>query len=307
MITECDLISGMMGFLNIAKPAEWTSRDVVNKVQGMVRARKLKAGHAGTLDPMATGVLLVAVGAATRLISYAQGHEKVYRATFRLGITSDTDDITGNVTTVAENIDVSREQLDAVLATFLGTIEQVPPQFSAIHVDGKRAYDLARAGQSVDLKAREIEVHEIRLERFEGNEFVCWIRCGSGTYIRSIGRDVGQILGCGTVMTALERLAIGSCRIEDAVSLEMLSRENIESYLVLAGTLLSHLTRLSIDEEQVGHLEQGRRLPWRLAIKIEPGAEVVLMDGERLAGIGEWSEEMRVVQPKIVFKRGSSM
>ncbi len=292
----------MLGFLNINKPPEWTSRDVVNKVQGKVRPHK--AGHAGTLDPMATGVLIVAVGSATRLISYAQSREKVYRASFQLGLTSDTDDITGELTRVSSQIDVTQDQLESVLKSFVGTIDQIPPQFSAVHVDGKRAYDLARAGQTVDLKARTIEVHEIRLERLTGDVFDCRIRCGSGTYIRSIGRDLGQILGCGAVMTKLERLSIGPCEISSSVDLENLTRENVGEHLISPLTLLSHLPSVELDSAQIEHLEQGRRLPHPVALS-DHDVEVVLKDADRLAGVGIWQSAMQVIQPKLVFKRDS--
>lgn len=297
--------TAMTGFLNITKPAGWTSRDVVNKVQRLVRP--LKTGHAGTLDPLATGVLIVAVGAATRLISYAQGHEKIYRASFQLGLTSDTDDATGNITHVTELVSVTREQIEETLSGFVGTISQVPPQFSAIHVDGQRAYDLARSGQSVDLKARQIEVHQIRLERFEGDQFDCWIRCGSGTYIRSIGRDLGIALGCGAIMTKLERLAIGPCHVDSAIDVETLTRENIHESLINPLTLLSSLPQLELSSEQVVHLEQGRKLP---CFQISPSldqCEVVLIDGTRLAGIAVWHASMQVLQPKIVFKRNEKV
>src|SRR5262245_7182097 len=171
----------MFGLLNIDKPAGVTSRDVVNRVQRLVRP--LKVGHAGTLDPLATGVLVVAIGQATRLVEYLQRLPKTYQGTFLLGRTSDTEDIEGTVIELTDTSIPTEQQIQGALPQFLGTIDQTPPAYSALKVSGQRSYDLARRGQAVDLAARPVEIHDLQLVRFAYPELELLIRCGSGTYI----------------------------------------------------------------------------------------------------------------------------
>ena len=176
------------GVVAVDKPAGFTSRDIVDKVAAIVRPAK--AGHAGTLDPLATGVLVIAVGPATRLISYIQQGRKRYVGRFRLGQRSDTDDVEGRITEGGDWTGITETMLTTAAGRFVGSISQVPPQFSAVHVDGRRAYALARRGESVELQARPVEVHSLRVTRFEPPDFELEIECGSGTYVRSIGRDL---------------------------------------------------------------------------------------------------------------------
>jgi tRNA pseudouridine55 synthase len=207
----------MIGLLNINKPTGKTSRDVVNHVQRLVRPAKV--GHAGTLDPLATGVLVVCVGPATRLIQYVQQMPKRYRATFLLGCRSDSDDTELEVTPVDAPA-ATRSAIETALPNFVGTIQQRPPAFSAIKVKGKRAYDLARNGEQIQLEARPITIHGIDIVSYDYPELVLDIRCGSGTYIRSIGRDLAEQLGTAAVMSALERTEIGRFRATDAATLD---------------------------------------------------------------------------------------
>ncbi|MEJ7590958.1 MAG: tRNA pseudouridine(55) synthase TruB [Planctomycetaceae bacterium] len=186
----------LFGVLNVYKPADVTSRDVVNTVQRLIRPTK--CGHAGTLDPMATGVLLIGIGPATRLITMLQDGAKTYVAEFVLGQTSDTDDSTGKVEHLPTPIELpTGEVINARLQSMTGVVSQVPPVFSAVHVDGQRAYDLARRGEAVELAAKNVEIHSIRLLNYEWPRLELEIICGSGTYIRSIARDLGKTLGCG--------------------------------------------------------------------------------------------------------------
>ena len=186
----------MFGVLNLNKPPGVTSRDVVNVVQRIVKP--IKVGHAGTLDPMATGVLLVCVGPATRLISLLQQAPKNYVAEFRLGERSDTDDSTGTVSVQeASASSVTMSQLETTLQSFVGSFDQVPPVFSAVKVQGQRAYAKARRGEDVQLLAKRVTVYAIDLLDFSWPVVSLRIRCGSGTYIRSIARDLGEKLGCG--------------------------------------------------------------------------------------------------------------
>jgi tRNA pseudouridine55 synthase len=210
--------------LNVHKPAGFTSRDAVNKVQRLVYP--LKCGHAGTLDPLATGVLLICVGKGTRLVPYLHELPKAYVATFLAGRRSDTEDIEAAVELLPDAPQFSVADLHAQLPQFLGDIWQVPPRFSALNVGGERAYSLARRGETVDLAPRKIRVHALEVLSCQDCEFRLKIVCSTGTYIRSLGRDIARALGTECVMTALDRTAIGPFEVSQSVSLAELSREN---------------------------------------------------------------------------------
>jgi tRNA pseudouridine55 synthase len=244
------------GLLNLNKPAGFSSRDVVNRVQRIVRPAK--SGHAGTLDPLATGVLIVCVGPATRLVPMIHEMRKVYRATFLLGRTSQTDDVEGTIVEAADATRPSREQVLAALPEFVGQIEQRPPAFSAVHVAGRRAYKLARRGHDLELPRRTVDVHRIDLLRLEHPEVVLEIECGSGTYVRSIGRDLGERLGCGALMSELERTAIGPFTLSDAVALESLTRDSFSALLLPATAALPDMPQRVVDQAAVELLMDGR-------------------------------------------------
>jgi tRNA pseudouridine55 synthase len=250
--------SNLCGILNLNKPIGVTSRDVVNQVSRPLR--KVKVGHAGTLDPLASGVLIVCVGAATRLIEYVQRMPKTYRATIRLGATSDTLDADGHITDAENPRIVSEEEIRAALATQMGTIQQLPPQFSALKVGGKRAYDLARAGESVELAARPVEVYRVDLLRYEWPRLELEIDCGSGTYVRSIARDVGEFLGCGGLIEVLTRTRIGPFLQADAIEPATLSRESIPDLLRPAAEAVSSLPRVTITAEEVSRIARGQTI-----------------------------------------------
>ena len=205
----------MFGIFNINKPAGWTSRDVVNRVQRLVRPAK--AGHAGTLDPLATGVLVVCVGPATKLISYVQQQLKEYEATFILGQSSPSDDVETEICELEQPPIPTREAIEAKLPDFVGTIQQRPPLYSAIKVEGQRAYKLARGGSDMELPARPVEIYELSVTAYEYPELCLKIRCGSGTYVRSIGRDLADSLGTAAVMSALTRTAIGKFQVQEGL------------------------------------------------------------------------------------------
>jgi tRNA pseudouridine55 synthase len=205
------------GFLVIDKPTRMTSRDVVNRVQKWW-PRKTKFGHAGTLDPLATGVLVVAVGHATRLIEYVQVQAKTYHTRIVLGARSTTDDADGTITPCAAS-PVSDTQLRAELAKMIGTIAQVPPAFSAAHIDGQRAYALARQGAHVQLAPRFVRIDRIDISTYQWPVVELTVACGKGTYIRSIARDLGEHLQVGGYVQELRRTAIGSFVVADAVTL----------------------------------------------------------------------------------------
>ncbi len=290
----------MFGLLNINKPEGLTSRKVVDHVQRLVRPAK--AGHAGTLDPLATGVLVVCIGPATRLISLVQERPKTYRATFRLGCQSDTDDITGIVETVPNAAQVSRGEIEAALPEFTGQIEQVPPQFSAVHVQGKRAYELARQGQAVDIAPKTVEVYRIDLLAYDWPELELEIECGSGTYIRSIGRDLGQKLGCGAVMTALVRTRIGPFNLAEAVSLDDLDKDSLPASLISPRKAVEHLPRYQADENECRRLKQGQRIPVQQPFNVSPAEQVAIVtESDELAALAEFDPETNELRPRQVF------
>lgn len=206
------------------KPYGWTSFGLVAKVRWLIcrklGVKKLKVGHAGTLDPLATGVLLVCTGRATKRIEELQAHTKEYVATLRLGATTPSFDLEKPVDAEYPTEHITREMVEEVLARFVGTIEQVPPVFSACKVNGNRAYDLARKGEEVELKAKTLVVDEMELLRCELPEIDIRVVCSKGTYIRALARDIGQALQSGAHLTALRRTRVGECRVEDCLQLE---------------------------------------------------------------------------------------
>lgn len=249
----------MFGILNINKPADWTSRDVVNRVQRLVRPAK--AGHAGTLDPLATGVLVVCVGPATRLIEYVQRMPKRYLGTFQLGATSPSDD-TELETTAIENAPImEHEAIEAALPSFVGNIQQRPPAYSAIKLQGQKAYELARKGQEVALRARPVTIHSIDIVQYEYPELVLDISCGSGTYIRSLGRDLAERLGTGAVMSALERTAIGEFRVDEAPTPDEVMQHGVERYLRPANLAVASLPEIELTEGEIEAVHHGRSIP----------------------------------------------
>ena len=206
------------GIIIIDKPQGWTSMDVCAKLRGVFREKRI--GHAGTLDPMATGVLPVFVGRATRAVSFAEDGEKEYHAVLKLGLVTDTQDVTGTV--LEEHaVDVMRGDVEAVLPQFRGEIEQIPPMYSAIKIDGRKLYDLARAGKTVERKARKITIYELELlDEIAAGEYRLRVVCSKGTYIRTLCYDIGAALGCGGCMAALRRTMAAGFRIEEAVTME---------------------------------------------------------------------------------------
>ncbi|MEQ8787363.1 MAG: tRNA pseudouridine(55) synthase TruB [Pirellulaceae bacterium] len=245
----------MFGILNLLKPPHVTSRDVVNQVQRLVKPAK--AGHAGTLDPLAFGVLVVGVGPATRLVEYVQRMPKRYRGTFLLGRSSDTDDVEGSVAELSDASIPTREQIEAALPALTGRIMQRPPAFSALKVKGKRAYDLARRGESFELEARPVIVYRLALRDYDYPRLELDVECGGGTYIRAIGRDLAASLGTAAVMSDLCRTAIGGFRLEDAVSPDALTRENLGRHLLPAARAVEGLPTVQLTAEECERIRRG--------------------------------------------------
>lgn len=272
----------LQGFLNIDKPAGWTSRDVVNVIVKLC-PKGTKVGHAGTLDPLATGVLVVAVGRTTRLIEYAQDGTKSYRGEFLLGRVSDTEDVEGKVTELEDAPQISQTAMEAVLPSFSGVLMQRPPAYSAIQVDGQRSYDRARRGEVVDLPSRPVRIDSVELLSFEYPRFELQVVCGKGTYIRSLGRDIAEKLGSGAVMSQLRRLRVGAFAIEDAVDLETLRTEGVAGFLRPAmDAIPAEMPRVALERELLWRLLNGQVMP--LPFETD---EVAIIWEERLISIAK--------------------
>lgn len=242
----------MNGIIIIDKPSGWTSHDVVGKLRGVFGERRI--GHGGTLDPMATGVLPVFVGRATRAVEFCENAVKEYTASFRPGVSTDTQDITG---TVLKSVpaDISEEALMAALPRFTGRQSQIPPMYSAVKVKGKKLYELARRGVEVERKPREITIHRLELIGCDGGDFVLRIVCSKGTYIRTLCSDIGDALGCGGCMSALRRNAAGAFTEKDAVTIEQAvaaaESGGLQGLLRGVDTLFSEYPELKISGKSV--------------------------------------------------------
>ena len=218
----------MTGILLIDKPSEWTSNDVVQKLRGVLHERRV--GHAGTLDPMATGLLTVFVGRATRAVEFAEADSKRYRAGLRLGITTDTQDITGSVLQ-QRRADVTQKELEEVLCRFRGEIEQTPPMYSAVKVNGERLYKMARRGETVERPKRRITIHSLELLGRDGEDWLLDIRCSKGTYVRTLCHDIGEALDCGGCMSALRRTEAGCFAVGEAHTIEAVAKAMAEGHV----------------------------------------------------------------------------
>lgn len=221
-LQEADFLSGAL--LLIDKPQDWTSFDVVNKVRGKLRnkykIKNIKVGHSGTLDPMATGLLLVCTGKWTKELQQLTGLDKKYAATIKLGIETDTYDAEGKVISEKEIPELTKQALEEVFKKYTGEFDQLPPIYSAIKKDGQKLYDLARAGKEVKVEPRRVKVYDLKLIAFNSSEIQIEVHCGSGFYVRSLAHDLGVELGCGAHLSALQRTAIGEYSIKDAISMQ---------------------------------------------------------------------------------------
>jgi tRNA pseudouridine55 synthase len=264
------------GFLNINKPTGRSSRWVVDRVQELVRPAK--AGHAGTLDPLATGVLVVCVGQATRLVDYVQQKPKTYRAEFLLGRTSSTEDVEGLMTELINPPQPTRAELVSAAAKFVGTIQQRPPAFSALKVGGKRAYALARKGQPVELKPRPITVFSLEVVDYAYPQLTLDIQCSGGTYVRSLGRDLAESLGTAAVMSKLERTAIGEFEVSQAIEINSLNRDNLASHLIAPLKAVNHLSKVQLDENELKAISHGLFIERPIADNELPQAEFAALD-----------------------------
>lgn len=241
------------GIINVNKPAGWTSQDVCTKLRHVLHIKKI--GHTGTLDPMATGVLPVCVGKATRIIEYYDRDPKSYHASMKLGIRTDTLDITGKILETSGYREVSEKAVREAFKAYKGNVRQIPPKYSALKINGKRAYDLAREGKDFEIKPREIIIYDNEVTRIdlERGEIEFDVTCSKGTYIRTICDDIGSDLGCGAVMTALTRTASGYFRIEDSYTVEeiMEAEDPLVKMLIPADITLEKLGKITLNDNRI--------------------------------------------------------
>lgn len=247
---------GYNGIILVDKPADWTSHDVVAKLRGILHERRV--GHSGTLDPMATGLLTVFVGRATRAVQFAETHNKRYVASLRCGYSTDTQDTSGRVT-AQTGISPTEAELTDVLPEFTGEISQIPPMYSAIKVSGKKLYELARKGETVERKPRTVNISELRLVGHDGDDFVLSVSCSKGTYIRTLCNDIGERLGCLACMSALRRTNAGPFDVREAHTLSEIS-EDPERYIIPVDSLFSEHPAIGFSAAQTAKLKCGNIL-----------------------------------------------
>jgi tRNA pseudouridine55 synthase len=253
------------GIVIVDKPSGWTSQDVVSKLRGVFKTRRI--GHGGTLDPMATGVLPVFVGRATRAVEFFEHAEKTYEATLRLGISTDTEDITGEVLE-EKPVNVTEEQFLETLNRFRGEIFQIPPMYSAIKINGQKLCDLARKGREVERKPRPVTIYALDCLSFEGQTAKLRIHCSKGTYIRTLCKDIGEALGCGGCMESLRRVTAGEYEISQAVTMETLvNAEDPGIFLLPTDSLFASYPAVTLTEKQTLRCRNGNAF----SVSLKPG------------------------------------
>jgi tRNA pseudouridine55 synthase len=306
------------GLLNVCKARGYTSHDVVAVIRRTLGTRRV--GHAGTLDPLAEGVLPVCVGRYTRLVDLIGATEKGYYAEVELGARTTTDDAEGEVVERRPVPTLTAEQLESALDRFRGEISQVPPAFSAIKVEGRRAYDLARRGDAPELKARPVTMYRLELVSWESPQLRLMVSCSKGTYIRSLARDLGEALGCGAHLTKLVRLWVGSFGLETAVSLDEIaaaaSAGHLEAVVRSADEALSARPALLAPDDRAVDIGHGR--PWPAAVRDMPvvapstpvtspsaplGPTRVYDTNGRLLGLAEYDPRRQLWQPRLGLAR----
>jgi len=276
-----DIRNAISGILVVDKPVGMTSHDVVETIRRGTNIRR--AGHTGTLDPRASGVLVVLVGPAVRLSEFVSAADKRYQAILRLGSSTDTFDAEGRFTR-QENapVNVTEEQFEEVLKRFIGEIEQTPPPYSAVKVHGRRAYEMARSGEEVNLEPRKIQVHHLEVLEWALPEVVIDVHCSSGTYVRSLANDVGVALGCGAYLVGLRRTKSGRFSLRDAVPLRKLQEAftagTWAQFLIPAAEALSEWPAVELSPDQVEDVKHGHR------VKASPEAQPGLVRGVSMAG-----------------------
>ena len=266
------------------KDAGKTSHDIVAEVRVALDERH--AGHTGTLDPAATGLLVVALGRALKMVPYHEGHDKEYAVTVRLGVRTETDDLAGRVLEERDASSVTRAAIEGLLPRFTGAIRQRPPAYSAVKVDGERAYRLARRGETVDLPERDVTIRELQIEGFEIPRVKLVLRCSKGTYVRSLARDIGAALGCGGAVAELRRLAVGPFRVENALQLALVGEVQLRASVLPADAGLDSMPAVILDAGDARRFTQGKLLD-----QGSPAPLVRVYEGAKFLGIGEEKDQ----------------
>lgn len=299
------------GVLAVMKPAGWTSHDVVAKVRRLVGVRRI--GHTGTLDPAVTGVLPLCIGRATRMVEYIQELPKQYEATVVIGLSTDTEDLSGTVIERVNDVTISEADVRNAISSFLGEIDQVPPMYSAVKIDGKRLYELARKGEQVERKARKVTIHELELLDLRLDEsipeFSFRVTCSKGTYIRTLCVDIGRKLGFPAAMKELIRTQTGNLTLEDCLSLEQIAELSLEGtlseHLIPADRAISHLPHVQLNDKQSLQASRGQKIH----LQMEPDMNAVLDQAivrvydrqQHFIGLFEWNQANRLLSPHKIF------
>ena len=296
------------GFINLHKPKGWTSHDCIAKLRRLLRLKKI--GHGGTLDPMATGVLPVAVGKATRLLQYLPKH-KTYEAVIRFGIRTNTDDLEGEAIATEPCPDLTLAQVEAQLPKFLGKITQIPPAFSAIKKDGQPLYALARQGIEVDVPSREVEIFDLNVLGWQTGEFPelqLEVNCSEGTYIRAIARDLGEAVGTQATLAGLIRSLSGGFELEQSINLSDIETQLDQNTFAcqMPNDLLRHLPSLSLTESQVTAWSYGQKINWAELPHPQAIPLGIYDEAENFLGVGEFKPsktetDQMVLAPRLVL------
>lgn len=291
------------GFLNVNKPSGVTSHDVVNQVRRMLRGvdRKLKVGHAGTLDPLADGVLIVCLGSATRLSDYVMHANKGYQVVAHLGQTTDTYDADGTVLEERPADHLTARDITALLPEFTGALMQHPPAYSAIKKDGRKLYELARSGQVVETEPRAVQIDHLELITFDPPYAMLNVQCGAGTYIRSLVHDLGQRLGVGAHVMALTRTFSGGFLLRDSINLEQVSNPSeLATHVIAPVDALAAYARVQVTPSEVRDLAHGRAIACAESLH---GPVMVYDEAWRLVAVAEWQDQS--LNPRKVFMDGA--
>lgn len=297
----------MDGILNIYKEQGFTSHDVVAKLRGICKQKKI--GHTGTLDPDAVGVLPVCLGKATKVCDLLTDKDKTYEAVLQLGVVTDTQDMSGEILSKQE-VSVSRDEIEKAVMSFVGAYDQVPPMYSALKVNGKKLYELAREGKVVERKARRITIHQIEISEInmEQKTVTMTVSCSKGTYIRTLCHDIGEKLGCGGAMATLKRTKVSSFMIQDSLTLseveELVKAGTVEEHLVKVDSLFASLSAVTVSKKYQKYVDNGNKI--EISFLTEPvrtslNQEFRVYDeDQRFVGIFE-AENRKTLKPKKMF------
>lgn len=295
------------GVIVVNKPAGWTSQDVCAKLRGRLHVKRI--GHTGTLDPMATGVLPICLGRATRIIEYYDLDFKTYRTSMKLGIVTDTLDITGKVLSESSSIDVDEQSIMNCIESFIGEIEQIPPKYSAVRINGKRAYELAREGKDFEIKSRKITIKSIDNIKIdmEKSQLSFDVTCSKGTYIRTLCDDIGKKLGCGAAMTELTRIASGCFNIDNAKSIDEIvemSDDDINKFIISADVTLVNLGEILVDDNMIIAIKNGNEVfdkYYKITKKTSFENIYKIYSNEVFLGIGKLIDSILKMEKVITF------